>query len=133
MTISHPVLQPQDPSAVPTSPAFNADLGTTSEKIVLTTTALTATGRPLATTNRFAQNGNVGSAEKRDILLPTVHLTTTGMIMMSLRTRDMLGTELVTQGNEGGNVMIFLSLFPSLYGLIISPSTYGYHVTQLPM
>ena len=47
--------------------------------------------------------------------------------------RDMLVTESVTQGNEGGNVTVFLSLFPSPYGLIISPSTYGYHVTQLSM
>ena len=133
ITIPHPVLQPQDPSTVPTSPAFNADLGTTSGKIVLTTTALTATGQPLATTNRFAQNENVGFAKRRDTSLPTVHLTMTGMIMMSLRMKDMLGTELMTQGNEGGNVMVFLFLLPFPYGLIISPSIYGYHVTWLPM
>ena len=30
-------------------------------------------------------------------------------------------------------VTVFLSLLPSPYGLIISPSTYGYHVTRLPM
>ena len=118
---------------VPISPAFNADPGTTSGKTVLTTAALTATGQPLATTNQFAQNKNAGSAERRDISLPTAHLMTTGMITMSSRMRDMLGTELVTQGNEGGNVMVFLSLLPSPYRLIISPSTYGYHVTQLPM
>ena len=118
---------------VPISPAFNAALGTTSEKIVLTTAASTATGLPLATTNQFAQNENVGFAERRDILLPTVHLMTTGMITMSSRMRDMLGTKSVTQGNEGGNVMVFLSLLPSPYGLIISPSTYGYHVTRLLM
>ena len=118
---------------VPTSPAFNANLGTTSEKIVLTTTALTATGQPLATTNQFAQNKNVGFAERRDTSSPTVHLTMTGMITISSRMRDMLGTELVTQGNKGGNVTVFLCLLPSPYGLIISPSTYGYHVTRLPM
>ena len=118
---------------VPIFPAFNADLGTTSEKIVLTTAALTATGQPLAIINWFAQNENAGSAERRDILSPTVHLMMTGMITMSLRMRDMLGTESVTQGNKGGNVMVFLSLLPSPYRLIISPSTYGYHVTWLPM
>ena len=75
----------------------------------------------------------MGSVERRDISSPTVHLTTIGMITMSSRMRDILGTELVTQGNEGGNVMVFLSLLPSPYGLIISPSIYGYHVTQLPM
>ena len=45
----------------------------------------------------------------------------------------MLGTELVTQDNKGGSVTIsppFLS-FP--YGLIVSPSTYGYNITQLSM
>ena len=52
---------------------------------------------------------------------------------MSSRMRDMLGTESVTQGNEGGNVTVFLSFLPSPYGLIILPSTYGYHVTWLPM
>ena len=30
-------------------------------------------------------------------------------------------------------ITVFLSLLPSPYGLIISPSTYGHHVTQLPM
>ena len=37
--------------------------------------------------------------------------------------------------SDGGkiSVMVFLSLLPSPYGLIISPSTYGYHVTWLPM
>ena len=31
------------------------------------------------------------------------------------------------------SVTVFFSLLPSPYGLIISPSTYGYHVTWLPM
>ena len=30
-------------------------------------------------------------------------------------------------------VTVFLSLLPFPYGLIISPSIYGYHVTWLPM
>ena len=118
---------------VPTSLAFNTSPEIISERIVPTTTALTATGQPLAITNQFVQNKNADSAERRDISSPTVHLTTTGMIMMSSRMRDMLGTESVTQGNKGGNVTVFLSFLPSLYGLIISPSTYGYHVTRLPM
>ena len=50
-----------------------------------------------------------------------------------LKTRDMLETELVTQGNEGGSVMVFLSLLPLPYGLTISSSTYGHNVTWLPM
>ena len=48
---------------------------------------------------------------------------------MSLRMRDMLETELVTQGNEGGSVTVFLSFLPSPYGLTISPSTYEYNIT----
>ena len=94
--IPHPVLQPQDQFTVPTSLAFNANLGTISERIVPTTTALTAIGQPLAITNWFVLNENVDYAERRDISLPTAHLMTTGMIMMSSRMRDMLGTELVT-------------------------------------
>ena len=133
ITIPHPVLQPQVPSAVPTSPAFNANPGTISEKIVLTTIALTATGQPLAITNQFAQNGSVDYAKRRDISSPTTHLTMTGTIMMSSRTRDMLGTELVTQGNEGGSVTVFLSFLSSPYELIISPSTYGHNITWSPM
>ena len=37
--------------------------------------------------------------------------------------------------HNGGleTVMVFLSFLPSSYRLIISPSTYGYHVTRLPM
>ena len=118
---------------VPTSLAFNANLGTISERIVLTTTVLTAIGRPLAITNWFVLNENADYAERRDILSPTAHLTMTGMIMMSSRMRDMLGTELVTQGNEGDSVMVFLSFLPSPYGLTISSSTYGYNITQSPM
>ena len=45
----------------------------------------------------------------------------------------MLGTESVTQGNEGGSVTVFLSFLPSPYRLTISPSTYGYNVTWSPM
>ena len=52
---------------------------------------------------------------------------------MSLRMRNMLGTELMTQGNEGGNVMVFLSFLSSPYGLTISTSTYGYNITQSPI
>ena len=118
---------------VPTSLAFNANLGTISERIVLTTAALTAIGWPLAITNRFVLNENADYAEKRDISLPTAHLMMTGMIMMSSRTRDMLGTELVTHSNEGGSITVFLSFLPSPYGLTISPSTYGYNVTWSPM
>ena len=117
----------------PISLAFNADLETISERTIPTTTVLTATGQPLAITNQFVQNENVDYAERRDISLPTAHSMMTGMIMMSSRMRDMLGTESVTQSNEGGNVMVFLSFLPSPYGLTISPSTYGHHVTRLPM
>ena len=48
---------------------------------------------------------------------------------MSLRMRDMLETELVTQGNEGGSVTVFLSFLPSPYGLAISSSAYEHNVT----
>ena len=68
-------------------------------------------------------------AKRRDISLPTALLTMTGMIMISSRIRDMLGTESVTQGNKGGSVMAFLSFLSSPYGLTISPSTYGYNIT----
>ena len=118
---------------VPISLAFNANLGTISERIVLTTTALTAIGWPLAITNWFVLNKNADYAERRDISPPTAHLTMTGMITISSRTRDMLGTELVTQGNKGGNVTVFLSFLPSPYRLTISPSTYGYNVTWSPI
>ena len=47
--------------------------------------------------------------------------------------RNMLGTELVTQGNEGGSVMVFLPFLSSPYGLTISPSMYGYNIIQSPM
>ena len=108
---------------VPISLAFNANLGTISERTVLTTTALTATGQLLAITNQFVLNKNVDYAGRRDILSPTAHLTTTRTIMMSSRTRDMLGTESVTQDNKGGSIMVFLSFLLSPYGLTISPST----------
>ena len=52
---------------------------------------------------------------------------------MSLRMRGMLETELVPWDNEGGSVMIFLSLSPFSYRLIIAPSTYGYNTTWLLM
>ena len=116
-----------------TSPAFNANPGTISEKIVLTTTALTATGQPLAITNQFVQNRSADYAKKRGILSPTAYLMMTGMITMSSRMRDMLGTESVTQGNEGGSIMIFLSFLSSPYGPTISISTYGYNTTQSPI
>ena len=57
----------------------------------------------------------------------------TGMTTMSLRTRGMLETELVTQDNKRGSIMVFLSLLPLPYGLTVSPFTYGHNVTQLPM
>ena len=104
---------------VPISLAFNANLGTISERIVLTTTALTAIGWPLAITNWFVLNKNADYAKRRDISLPTAHLTMTGTIMMSSRTRDMLGTESVTQGNKGGSVTVFLSFLLSSYGLTV--------------
>ena len=126
--IPHPILQPQDQFVVPTSLAFNANLGTIS-----TTAAFTAIGQPLAIINWFVLNKIADYAERRDILLPTAHLMMTGTIMMSLRMRDMLGTKSVTQGNEGGSVMVFLSFLPSPYGLTISPSTYGYNITRSPM
>ena len=75
----------------------------------------------------------MGYAERRDTLLPTALLTMTGMIMTSLRMRDMLETELVTQDNEGGSVTVFLSFLSSPYRLTISLSTYGYNITQSPM
>ena len=124
----HLVLQCQDQSTVPISPAFNADQGTTSERTVPTTIALTATGQSLVTTNQFVWNKSVDYAKKRDTLLPTALLMTTGTITISLRTRNMLGTKSVTHGNKGGSVMIFLSFLSSPYRLIISSSTYGYNV-----
>ena len=76
--------------------AFNANLGTISERTVPTTAALIAIGQPLTITNWFVLNENADYAKRRDISLPTAHLMTTGTIMMSLRTRDTLGTESVT-------------------------------------
>ena len=130
-----PYLAPQlqDQFAVPISLVFNANLGTISKRTVLTTIALTATGQPLVTTNQFVQNKSVDYAKRRDTLSPTALSTMTGMITMSSRMRDMLGTELVTQGNEGDSVMVFLSFLSSLYRLTISPSTYEYNVTWSPM
>ena len=52
---------------------------------------------------------------------------------MSLRMRDILETESVTQGNEGGSITDFLSLLSLPYGLIIFPSTYGHNVIRSPM
>ena len=127
----HPQLQ--DQSVVPISLVFNADPGTISKRTVLTTIALTATGQPLVTTNWFVWSKSVDYAERRDTSLPTAPSMITGMIMMSSRMRNMLGTELVTQGNEGGSVMVFLSFLSSPYGLTISPSMYGYNITQSPM
>ena len=114
---------------VPISLVFNVNQGTISGRTVPTTIALTATGQPLVTINQSVQSESVDYAKRRDTLLPTALLMMTGMIMMSLRTRDMLGTESVTQGNKGGSVTVFLSFLSSPYGPIISPSTYGYNVT----
>ena len=127
------VPQIQDLSMVLISPAFNAGLETTLERIAPTTVALTATEQLLDTTNQSVQNRSVGYTERRDTLLPTALLTTTGMTMTSLRTRDMLETELVTQGNKGDSVTVFPSFLSFPYGLIISPSTYGHNVTWIPM
>ena len=124
----HLASQLQDQFVVPISLAFNADQGTTSGRTVLATIAFTATGQPLVIANQSVQSKSVGYAERRDILLPIALSTMTGMITTILRMRDMLGTELVTQGNKGGNIMVFLS-FLSSYGLIISPSIYGYNIT----
>ena len=132
-TTLHLAPQTQDQFTVPISLAFNADQGIISERTVLTTIALTATGQPLVTINQSVQNESVGYAKKRDILLPTALSIMTGMIMTSSRIRNMLGTELVTQGNEGGSIMGFLSFLSSPYRLTISPSMYGYNVTQSPM
>ena len=125
----HLAPQLQNQSVVPISLDFNADLGTISKKTIPTTIALTATGQPLVTTNWFVQSESVDYAKRRDTSLPTAPSMMTGMIMMSSRMRDMLGTESVTQGNEGGSVMVFLSFLSSPYELTISPSTYGYNVT----
>ena len=127
------VLQPQDLSMVLTSPTFNASLETTLGRIAPTIIALTAAEQLQDTTNWSVQNRSIGYAEKKDILLPTALLMMTGMTMMSLRTRDMLETELVTQGNEGGSVTIFPYFLSFPYGLIISPSTYGHNITQISM
>ena len=127
----HPQLQ--DQFAVPTSLAFNADQGTTSERTVLTTIAITATGQPLVITNLSVLSKSVGYAKRRNTLSPTALSTMTGTITTSSRMRDMLGTESVTQGNNGDSVMVFLSFSPSPYGLTISPSIYGYNITWLPM
>ena len=115
------------------SPAFNAGLETTLVRIAPTTVALTATEQLLDTTNQSVQNRSAGYTERRDTLLPTALLTTTGMTMTSLRTRDMLETELVTQGNKGDSVTVFPSFLSFPYGLIISPSTYGHNVTWSSM
>ena len=120
-------------SMVPISLVFNADLGTISGRTVPTTIALIATGLPLVTTNQFVQSKSVDYAKRRDTLLPTALLMMTRTITTSLRMRDMLGTESVTQGNKGGSVMVFLSFLSSPYGLTISPSMYGYNITQSPM
>ena len=119
----------QDQFVIPISLAFNANQGTTSERTVLTTVAHIATGQPLVTTNQSVQSESVGYAKRRDTLSPTALSTMTGMITTSSRTRDMLGTESVTQGNEGDSVMVFLSFLSSPYRLTISSSTYGYNIT----
>ena len=129
----HLAPQLQNQSVVPTSLVFNANLGTISERTVPTTVALTATGQPLVTTNQFVLSESVDYAKRRDTSLPTALSTMTGSIMMSSRMRDMLGTESVTQGNEGSSVTVFLSFLFSPYGLTIFPSIYGYNVTQLPI
>ena len=125
--------QLQDEFMDPTSLAFNANQGITSEKTVLTTVAPTAIEQLQVTTNLSVPNESVGYAEKRDTLLPTALLMMTEMTIISSRIRDMLETELVTQGNKGGSITVFLSFLPSPYGLTISPSTYGHNITCSPM
>ena len=121
--------EPEALTVVPISPAFNANQGITFRRIALTTIALTTTGLLPDTTNQSVQSKSVGYAKRKDILSPTALLMMTGMTIISLRTRDMLGTESVTQGNKGDNVTVFPS-FPSFpYGLVISPSTYGHNIT----
>ena len=131
--ILHLTCQLQNQSVVPISLVFNVDLGTISERTVPTTVALTATGQPLIKTNWFVQSESMDYAKRRGTSLPTALSTMIGTIIMSSRMRDILGTESVTQSNEGGSVTVFLSLLSSAYGLTISPSTYGYNVTWLPM
>ena len=81
---------------VPTFHVFNANQGITLEKTVPTTDALTTIGQPLVTTNQSVQNRSVDYAEKRDTLLPTALLMTTGIITTSSKMKGMLETELVT-------------------------------------
>ena len=45
----------------------------------------------------------------------------------------MLGTGLVTQGNKGDSVIVFLACSSLPYGLTVSPSTYGHNTLQLPL
>ena len=92
----HLVPQLQDQFVVPTSLAFNADQGITSERTVLTTIVLTATGQPLVIINQSVLSESAGYAKRRDTLSQTALLTMTGTITTSSRMRDMLGTELVT-------------------------------------
>ena len=103
---------------VPTSLAFNADQGITSERTVLTTIVLTATGQPLVIINQSVLSESAGYAKRRDTLSQTALLTMTGTITTSSRMRDMLGTKLVTQGNEGGSVMVFFLFFLPLMDLL---------------
>ena len=81
--------------------------------------------------NQSVQSGSIGYIERRNISLPAALLMMIGIIMMSLRTKDMLETELVTQGNKGDSIMVFLSFLPLHYGLTISPSTYGHNIAWL--
>ena len=132
-TTLHLAPLPQNQFMVPISLAFNANQGTISGRTVLTTIALTATGQPLVTINQSIQSKSVDYAKRRNILSPTAHSTMTGTIITLSRMRDMLGTELVTQGNKGGSVTVFLSFLSSPYRLTISSATYGYNVIQSPM
>ena len=132
-TIPHLVPQLQGQFMIPISLAFNADLGTILGRTVPTTIAPTTIGQLLITTNLFVLNESVDYAERRDILSPTALLTMTGMTTITSRTKGMLETELVTQGNEEGSVTVFLSFLPLPYRLTISSSTYGHNVTQSPM
>ena len=104
-----------------------------SGRTVLTTIALIATGQPLVTTNLFVQSKSANYTKRRDRLSPIAHLMMTGMTTTSSRMRGILETESVTQGNKGGNVIVFLLFLPSPYGLIISSSTYEHNITWSSM
>ena len=74
-----------------------------------------------------------GLCQEKGHIVTNCPLMMTRTTMTSLRTRDMLETELVTQGNKRGNITVFLSFLSFPYGLIVSPSTSEYNITWTPM